>query len=279
MKHILGASFTLAILDDVLMSVDAGHRREVCALLKNTFPNTQFILTTHDPVWLRHMNTEGLVRDGAHARFRQWDVDHGPTKWDQHDVWAEIRKHIGNNDIHSAAGLLRHFLEYIFSEVCHRLRAPVEYRGDAQFMLGDLMPNAVPAVKELMKNGRLVAESWGQAEKAKDISARESALSSALTKANYEQWQINAAIHFNSWDTLSKADFTPVVDAFQKLVDQFQCLTCETFLEVVPERGPKKTLKCGCGAISINLESKRAAEKGRAILPTRAEEVGGKPAV
>ncbi len=55
MNHLLGAGFTFAVLDDVLMSVDAGHRREVCGLLKETFPNTQFIFTTHDEIWLKHM--------------------------------------------------------------------------------------------------------------------------------------------------------------------------------------------------------------------------------
>jgi recombinational DNA repair ATPase RecF len=48
MKYLQGGNFTFAVLDDVLMSVDAGHRREVCALLKKEFPNTQFIMTTHD---------------------------------------------------------------------------------------------------------------------------------------------------------------------------------------------------------------------------------------
>jgi recombinational DNA repair ATPase RecF len=278
MKHILGSSFKLAILDDVLMSVDIGHRREVCALLKDAFPNTQFVLTTHDPIWLRHMKTEGLITEGAFARFRQWDVDHGPTKWDQCDVWQEIRKHIENDDVHSAAALLRRFLEYTFGEVCHRLRAPVEYRGDGQFQLGDLMPGAIPAIKELLKAGRLVADSWGQAERAKEISARESALSSALKKANYEQWQINAAIHFNSWDTLGKADFAPVVQAFQELVAQFQCPKCETFFEVLPERGPTRTLKCGCGGVSINLETKKVADKQRIIRPTQDHETRGEPA-
>lgn len=265
MKHILGRSFTLAVLDDVLMSVDSGHRREVCNLLKSKFPNTQFILTTHDPVWLRHMKTEGLVPEGASARFRQWDVDHGPTEWDQRDVWEEIRGYTENDDVRIAAGLLRHFLEYIFGEICHRLRARVEYRGDAQFQLGDLMPSAIPAFKDLLKKGRLAAESWGQTNNAKDISARESTLSSALAKTNYEQWQLNATIHFNSWDTLNKADFAPVIDVFQELVGQFQCLACGTFFEVVPERGPMQTLKCGCSEVNVNLKSKNAADKERIV--------------
>jgi wobble nucleotide-excising tRNase len=55
---LLGKNFTFAVLDDVLMSVDAGHRRQVCTLLKESFPDTQFIFTTHDEIWLRHMKSE-----------------------------------------------------------------------------------------------------------------------------------------------------------------------------------------------------------------------------
>lgn len=270
MKHMLGNSFTVAILDDVLMSVDSGHRREVCALLKSKLPDVQFILTTHDPVWLRHMKTEGLIPEGAFARFRQWDVDHGPTKWDQRDVWDEMRKHAANDDVRSAAGLLRHFLEYIFGEVCHRLRAPVVYRGDAQYELGDLIQSAIPGLKDRLQTAKVVAVSWGQTGRAREISSREDEFSAALKKSNYEQWQINAAIHFNSWDTLGKADFLPVIDAFQELVSKFQCPACETFVAVVPERGSAQTLKCGCGAISLNLEKKSAVVKKSVVSKPKA---------
>src|SRR5262249_11008539 len=52
MNRLLGPRFTLGVLDDVVMSVDQGHRRQVCELLKTQFPGTQFIITTHDRVWM-----------------------------------------------------------------------------------------------------------------------------------------------------------------------------------------------------------------------------------
>src|SRR5262249_46665503 len=58
MRHTLGDQFTFAVLDDVLMSVDTGHRREVCTLLRTEFPKTQFVLTTHDQIWLQYMRTQ-----------------------------------------------------------------------------------------------------------------------------------------------------------------------------------------------------------------------------
>ena len=100
------------MLDDVLMSVDAGHRRDVCTLLKREFPNTQFIMTTHDPIWLRHMRTEGLIGGRSAVQFKGWSVDHGPTRWDDRDVWTEIDDYLTKNDVRAAAALLRHYLEY-----------------------------------------------------------------------------------------------------------------------------------------------------------------------
>ncbi len=34
MKQLFGSRFTFGVLDDVLMSVDKGHRKQVCSLLK-----------------------------------------------------------------------------------------------------------------------------------------------------------------------------------------------------------------------------------------------------
>jgi hypothetical protein len=97
MKHTLGEGFTLAVLDDVLMSVDAGHRREVCSLLKTRFPKTQFILTTHDPVWLQFMRTENLIQ--GNISFGGWTVESGPQVWTEDDVWKQIDDKLAKSDV------------------------------------------------------------------------------------------------------------------------------------------------------------------------------------
>ncbi|MCX7001984.1 MAG: chromosome segregation protein SMC, partial [bacterium] len=139
MRHLQGREFTFAVLDDVLMSVDTGHRREVCALLKKEFPDTQFIMTTHDPIWLRHMKTVALIGGRSAVQFRTWDVNNGPTGWDDRDVWTEIDDHLKKNEVRAAAALLRNYLEYTATEICHRLRAPVQFRADGQYQLGELL--------------------------------------------------------------------------------------------------------------------------------------------
>jgi hypothetical protein len=256
MRRLHGSSFTLAVLDDVLMSIDAGHRREVCALLKKEFPSTQFVMTTHDPIWLRHMRTEGLTTSQAAIHFRSWTVDQGPTKWDDHDVWAEIASFLSSNDVRSAAALLRNYLEYVGGELCHRLRARVEYRGDAQYQLGELLPAAVKQFRSLFSKAKLAANSWGDKATLERLGSLEEEFGKLAKGSNVEEWQLNTAIHFNSWENLTREDFDPVVDAFRKLVGAFACGKCSETFRVSPERETAQYFGCRCGQNNFTLQGK-----------------------
>lgn len=256
MQHLLSGKFTFAVLDDVLMSVDAGHRREVCTLLKQKFPDTQFMLTTHDDIWLRHMKTAGLIKRNGFVHFRTWSVDVGPTEWDDRDVWREIDDHLTQNNVRDAAALLRHYLEYLSKEICHRLRAQVVFRGDAQYSLGDLLPPGVKRLRSFLKDGVKAAESWQQNENKEKIETLLQSLNTAAQASEVEQWQINTAIHYNEWENLNKTDFEPVVEAFKELNSIFECDTCEELLYLIPERGKKEAIRCGCGSINVNLIGK-----------------------
>jgi hypothetical protein len=175
MSHLLGNGFTFAVLDDVLMSVDRSHRRELCALLKTRFPCTQFILTTHDEVWLRHMKAEGLIKAKGFAHFKTWSVDVGPAEWTNDGVWEEIDVYLAKNDIQPAAAALRHYLEYFAGEMCHRLRGSVEYRGDGNFAFGELIAGASNALADAFKKAKASANSWNKRDLVTSISQRAAA--------------------------------------------------------------------------------------------------------
>ena len=256
MSHLLGEKFRFAVLDDVLMSIDQGHRREVCAVLKAKFPQTQFVLTTHDRIWLNHMKTYGLIQGKGFAYFRKWTVDTGPAEWDDRDVWDEISAALDKDDVNTAAGALRHYLEYFGHEACHRLRASVEFRGDAQFMLNDLLPNAAKAFQDGLKKAKSAASSWGNGDEVKSIQALEDKFVDARKAAFGDQWQVNPAVHYNEWANFDAKDFKPVADAFRELVHQMTCPKCEQILGISPERGPKEALRCDCAAVNLNLKAK-----------------------
>ncbi|OOQ56656.1 AAA family ATPase [Mucilaginibacter pedocola] len=258
MKHLLGDKFTFAVLDDVLMSVDSGHRREVCKLLKEKFPNTQFILTTHDSVWLKHMKTAGLIQSKSSLQFRKWDVDNGPNQWNDKDVWQEIENHLSLNDVGSAAYVLRNYLEYMATELSHRLRTRVEFRGDAQFSLGDLLPPATSQFSKLLGDGIKAAKSWQKIDLEEQLKQRKIAFDRLVTKSMVEQWQTNSSIHYNEWVNLQASEFRPVAAAFKGLMEGFSCtdIGCDSTLYVVPEKGEREMLRCSCGSVMINLKVK-----------------------
>lgn len=256
MNHLAGEAFTFAVLDDVLMSVDSGHRRQVSKMLREQFSNTQFLLTTHDEIWLRHMKTVGLIEAKRFMHFRTWNVDLGPTEWDGRNVWEELSSFLGKNDVRAAAALLRNYMEHFSKEACQGLRAQVEFRGDAQFTLGDLLPNATSKMKKLLKAGKAAAQSWGQAEKIAAVTEQENRFSAAVEMSKVEEWQVNAAVHFNEWANLHKNDFEPVAAAFKALTEALTCMKCNSILFATPEHGEVEALRCACGEHNVNLLKK-----------------------
>lgn len=259
MSHLAGDAFIFAVLDDVLMSVDSGHRREVSRMLKQEFPKTQFVLTTHDDVWLKHMKSAGLIENKQFAHFRTWNVDAGPTEWHGKDVWQEIDDLMSKNDIRAAAALLRNYLEYFSKEVCQSLRASVEFKGDMQFTLGALLPNAIAKMKKILKSGKAAALSWQQHDKTAAITQREEIFNAAVQMTQTEQWQLNALVHYNEWANLDKLDFEHVVKAFRDLEKLFICKKCNSTMYVTPGFGEPDSLTCTCGDSHFTTQKKTAS--------------------
>ena len=256
MKRTLGAKFTFSVLDDVLMSIDADHRREVCKLLVREFPNTQFILTTHDRVWLKFMQTENLIKNSV--TFGSWSVETGPKTWRHRDVWTEIEEDLEQDDIAAAASKLRHYLEFVSSVLADNLRAEVRFKGDGQYELGDLMPSVVNRWRKKLKDAIKAAKSWGKDDDEEALSASLMRLDDAKQRSQAEQWAINPAVHYNQWANFQASEFREVVSAFADLLATMQCATCESFIEQQPRNTSAELIRCNCGDITINLKKKPA---------------------
>ena len=256
MKHTLSDKFTFAVLDDVLMSVDTGHRREVCRLLKTKFPNTQFVLTTHDRVWLQYMKTEGLIQNGQ--LFGGWNIVTGPRIWDDKDIWTEIQEALDKNDVPRAAAVLRRYLEYISTVLADNLRAQVEYRGDATYDLGDLLPPTLSRWRNRLKKGIQSAEHWGYGDTKAALRVELAEAEKLIQKSSAEQWAINKSVHFNEWENFAKTEFKDVADAFKALLDHIRCKNakCGGYPYLTPRKGASEQLRCSCGAVNVNLKTK-----------------------
>ncbi len=255
MKRLFGERFTFALLDDVVMSVDTGHRYQFCKLLKTEFPGTQFIITTHDRLWAEQMKSAGLVTAKTSVSFHSWTIDTGPLVESNDGIWQEIDRALSKGKVEAAAPALRRHLEFVSRHLADQLGASPQFRADGNYELGDLLPSVLKRTKDLYGKAAAAAQSWGNTA-ARDIAAaRKDALSASNGSASVEQWAVNKAVHYNEWANFGRKDFEPVVAAFKELVEHFQCGACNSFLFVSPRVNPD-SLRCVCNGLNLNLAAK-----------------------
>jgi recombinational DNA repair ATPase RecF len=255
MKRLFGDRFTLALLDDVVMSVDSGHRYQFCKLLKTQFPNTQFVITTHDRLWAAQMKSAGLVTGKTSIAFHSWTIDTGPLVETNQEIWDEIAAALAKGKVEVAAAALRHHLEYVSRLLADQLGAAIPFRADANYELGDLLPAVLSRMKDLHAKAAEAAQSWGNKAAGEAVAKRKTALGAASAATNVEQWAVNKAVHYNEWANFGKRDFEPVVAAFKDLLACFRCDPCDSWVHLTPRVNPE-SVRCDCAAIDLNTKSK-----------------------
>ena len=246
------------VLDDVMMSVDTGHRKDVCRLLAEEFAERQFVITTHDRTWAKQLRQEGIVEANQVIEFTGWTVESGPNTHRQMDLWETIQAHLEQDDVHGAAFRLRRGAEDFFEDVCSTLGAQITYNSGMQWQLDDWLPSAMDQYKGLVRRGRQVASSWDDKDAVASFDELESVRKQIYGRTYVEQWAINASVHYNQWADMSKEDFLPVADAFGDLLGLFMCSTCKGLLEKLPRKGSLQVAKCPCGKMNWNLRQKPA---------------------
>jgi len=252
-ERLTGGFIELTILDDVVMSVDADHRRQLCRLFANAFPKRQFLITTHDKIWASQLRSENVVKSKGTIEFYNWNVSTGPYVNYEADCWEKIAIDLEKNDISSAAARLRRASEQYFGLVCDSLHAPVTFKLNGRWELGDLMPSAIAQFKHLLVKAKDSSQSWNKKGLHRRINEVDKIVGQIYARTNAEQWAVNENIHYNNWSNFEKKDFIPVVEAFQELFALFTCSNCgEIFGVSFLGRNPV-AIKCDCGAINWNL--------------------------
>jgi recombinational DNA repair ATPase RecF len=255
MKRLFGPRFQFSLLDDVVMSVDSGHRYQFCKLLKAYFPDTQFIITTHDRVWAAQMKSAGLVTAKTSIAFHAWTIDGGPLVETDEEIWDEIAVALGKGRVEAAAAALRHHLEYVSRHLADQLAARPNFREDNNYELGEMLPSVLQRMKELCGQAANTAQSWGNDAIKQAAGELKETLSTCNAAMSVEQWAVNKAVHYNAWANFGKNDFEPVVAAFKELLGCFRCDKCDSWIYITPRVSPE-SLRCSCSAINFNLKPK-----------------------
>lgn len=246
----------LIILDDVMMSVDAPHRRKICHLLADFFKGRQFFITTHDQTWARQLQSEGVVRGKDRIELSNWTIQDGPSINYMGNIWDPIEEDLKRNDVPAAAAKLRRGSEEYFSLVCSALQAPVKFKFSGQYELGDLLSGALSAYRKQLKQAKTSARSWEKYEELERLTEMENYSKSVFGRINIERWAVNPAVHYNQWADFTIEDFKPVVDSFQDLFSIFQCEVCGTIVHLVMNEATPEAVKCNCGSLYWNLKGK-----------------------
>lgn len=256
MKRLFDKQFTFALLDDVVMSVDVGHRYEFCKLLKKYFPDTQFVITTHDRLWAEQMRSAGLVTSKTSLAFHSWTIDTGPLVESSKEIWDEIDAALTKGKVEVAAAALRHHLEYVSRLLADQIGATPSFRLDGNYELGELLPLVLSRMLIVLGKASAAAQSWGNDADMQVAGNRKDALSKAAALSNVEQWAVNKAVHYNEWANFGKNDFQPVAVAFKALLACFRCEKCESWVHITPRGNNPESLRCACTAIHLNMKSK-----------------------
>ena len=255
-EHLTKGLIDLIILDDVVMSVDTDHRRELCRLLATSFPTRQFLITTHDETWANQLKSEGIIDSRGTVEFYNWHVETGPQVGYEVDMWERIEEDLQRNDVPNAAARLRRGLEQFFEMVCDALRVRVTYKLNGQRVLGDFLLPAMDKYREIVKKARKTAISWGDGERQIEFEEIDSIRSEIYKRTYAEQWAVNANVHYNNWANFSENDFRPVVDAFRDLCGLFVCSKCGGMLRLAMTGIKPVSARCNCGQVGWNLTEK-----------------------
>lgn len=256
MKRLFGDRFTFALLDDVVMSVDTGHRRQFCKLLKSEFPRTQFVITTHDRTWAEQMKTAGLVSGKTSLAFHGWSIDTGPLVESNDEIWTDITNALARGRVETAAHALRYHLEFVARLLAEQLGATPTFRADGNYDLGELLPPVLARIRALYGKAADSAQSWGKVDQKELVASRKAALNASNAAVSVDNWAVNKGVHYNEWANFGRKDFEPVVAAYRELIEHFRCAGCGGFLYVTPAHGPVEALRCACTGINLNLVSK-----------------------
>ncbi|MBZ0279092.1 MAG: AAA family ATPase [Anaerolineae bacterium] len=246
----------LIILDDVVMSVDAGHRKELCRVLATTFKDNQLLIATHDRTWYNQLKGAKVVDKNGTYELYGWHIATGPKINTEIDVWDRIYKDLDENNITSASGKLRRWAEEFFREMCDNLAAQVMFRLDGQYVLGDFLPAVVSQYDKWLNSAIKSAESWKKEELKVYLTDQINMKKSIYSRIEADQWEVNATIHYNNWENLSVSEFRPLVNAFKDLYSLFVCPDCNQLLRLDKKISPE-SMRCDCGNISWNLVKRK----------------------
>jgi DNA repair exonuclease SbcCD ATPase subunit len=153
---------SLIVLDDVVTTIDASHRENICKLLIEKFREKQLIITTHDGIWYEQLRASHQAH-GVEGNFKNlviigWNVDTGPIVRPYKARWERIQEKTAAGDKSGAGNEARQYLEWILETICEALQIPVPFKSSGRYEVRELLMPAKKRVDSLIKENTFKAE-------------------------------------------------------------------------------------------------------------------------
>jgi recombinational DNA repair ATPase RecF len=250
-SYLVKNAIEIIVLDDVVMSIDSGHRRGVCELLKSFSSSRQFIITTHDSAWGKQLKAQGIVNADNLIHFANWNIETGPIYELEKDLWTLLEEDLNKDQIPIAAARLRRNAECFFENTCDCLQAELKYHGFQQWDLGEFASASVGAYRKYLKKAKSNANKSNDKKRLTELSELEKTAEAIFARTQIDQWVLNENVHYNKWSSFSKEDFSPLISAYKDLFALFSCSKCGCPITYIELRGEnaKASVNCKCGGI------------------------------
>lgn len=241
----------IILLDDVVMSIDVDHRKKFCNVLKEEFPNKQFIVTTHDYIWRKELESCGVVAKKNVIHFKTWDISHGPYVEIGSNIWDIIEKELNNGEKHEAIGQLRYYMEEFFGDICARHKLLVPYSITGKWSLEEVIAPVGTFYRKTLEKAKKSAQSFGKdTVKIDELLQKQK---DKLTALNVDRWTINPSTHFTTWaQNLSITELKSVYIAVKEYCESFECPSCHSLLTVNMDMNEPRIISCDCGEVSFS---------------------------
>lgn len=256
-EKISNCQLNIILLDDVVMSIDIDHRKNFCKLLKEQFPEKQFFITTHDYIWRKELETQGVVKKSNVIHFKFWDIEHGPYVETGSNIWDTINNYLLKGEKNEAIGLMRYHMEEFFSDLCAQYRLKVPYSVAGRWSLEDVLSPVLQYYRKAIKSAKESAEFFNKP--IDKIVAYEKKFNDATNRLQTDRWTINPSTHFTVWaQSLSVSELKSTCLAVKELCDIFECPNCKSLIKV--ESGENLSplfISCNCGDFNYSCKKNK----------------------
>jgi len=223
-------ALSLLVLDDVLQSVDAGHRRKTAEMIFEKFNDHQIVITTHDALWFDYLKQASHhmgKKKSKYYKISDWHIDIGPIFGDHLNdyEWLTSSRSRKTNPQDKAikAGRL---LEEVLQNMCNNLWISVRFDLSGKYTIDPLWSAFYPKTKGFGRFYSLTKQHLDIIEKTRNI----------------RNW---AGAHWNSWAVnltdLEAQEFCDAVIGLRKCV---YCEHCNEFIRRVSEINDLWSCRC-----------------------------------